>query len=312
MLPTLLEVFRTSRSAECEERAFVLTAVGVPNVVDFDGAQYVIRVEASLASLALTHLERYAAESRPVPVPPPPPRLHSFAWVGCFFYVLVLVVVGFSVAGGVWRLDAFDLGALDAGLIQHGQWWRAFTALTLHVDGAHLAANLGAGVWFGYLAGRYLGSGTTWLLTVLGAGAANLLEALLGPSSHQSVGASTAVFTVLGMLAAYSWRERFRLPQQWARRWGPLVAGVILLGWLGSGGERLDFIPHTGPVIGPAEEGPTVDVVAHVSGFLMGVVLGVLMAIGRVRRLVMRMPQWMAGGFAIALIAGTWVLALTR
>ena len=37
MLPTLLEVFRTSRSAECEERAFVLTAVGVPNVVDFDG-----------------------------------------------------------------------------------------------------------------------------------------------------------------------------------------------------------------------------------------------------------------------------------
>ena len=28
-----------------------------------------------------------------------------------------------------------------------------------------------------------------------------------------------------------------QLPQRWARRWGPLVAGVILLGWTGSAGE---------------------------------------------------------------------------
>jgi membrane associated rhomboid family serine protease len=311
MLPTLLEVFRSSRSAECEERAFVLTAVGVPNVVDFDGIHYVIRVDASLADTALTHLERYAAESRPPPAAPPPPVLNSFAWVGCAFYLLVLMVVGFSVAGGVWRLDAFDLGALDAGLVKQGEWWRAFTALTLHVDGAHLAANLGSGIWFGYLAGRYLGSGTTWLLTVVGAGAANLLEALLGPSSHHSVGASTAVFTVLGMLAAYSWRERYRLPQRWARRWGPLVAGVILLGWLGSGGERLDF-GNSGPFVGPMEAGPTVDVVAHVSGFLMGVVLGVVLAVGRVRRAFASVSQWVTGGAALALIVVAWAIALTR
>jgi rhomboid protease GluP len=292
MLPTLLEVFRTSRSMECEERALVLTAVGVPSVVDFDGSQYVIRVEASLADVALGHLTRYAAESRPLPEPPPPPRLHSFAWIGCALYVLVLMVVGLSVAGGMWRLDAFDVGAIDAGLVKSGQWWRAFTALTLHVDGAHLAANLGAGVWFGYLAGRQLGSGTTWLLAVLGAGAANLLEALLGPSSHQSVGASTAVFTVLGLLAAYSWRERFRLPQRWARRWAPLVAGVILLGWMGSEGE------HT-------------DVVAHVGGFVMGTVLGVVMAIARVRRALTRVPQWTAGAAAVGVIAVAWLFALS-
>ena len=292
MLPTLLEVFRSSRSAECEERAFVLTAVGVPNVVDFDGFHYVIRVESSLAEVALGHLERYAVESRPAPPLPPPPRLYSFAWVGALAYVVVLVAIGFAVAGGLWRLDAFDLGAIDAARVKSGEWWRAITALTLHVDGPHLAANLGAGVWFGYLAGRQLGSGVTWLLAVLGAGLANLLESLLGPASHHSVGASTAVFTVLGILAAYSWRERFRYPQRWARRWAPLVAGVILLGWMGSEGE------HT-------------DVVAHVAGFVVGTLLGVLVAVPRVRRLLATVPQWATGAAALGLVVVAWTFALT-
>jgi membrane associated rhomboid family serine protease len=292
MLPTLLEVFRSPRSTECEERAFVLTAVGVPNVVDFDGFNYVIRVEAALAEVARGHLERYALESRPPPPLPPPPRLHSFAWVGVVAYVMVLMVTGFAVAGGLWRLDAFDVGAIDAARVQSGEWWRAITALTLHVDGAHLAANLGAGVWFGYLAGRQLGSGVTWLLAVLGAGLANLLESLLGPASHHSVGASTAVFTVLGILAAYSWRERFRYPQRWARRWAPLVAGVILLGWMGSEGE------HT-------------DVVAHVAGFVVGTLLGVLVAVPRVRRLLAAVPQWATGAAALALVVIAWTFALT-
>ncbi len=292
MLPTLMEVFRTSRSVECEERALVLTAVGVPNVVDFDGSQYVIRVEASLAAIALGHLARYAAESRPVPALPPPPPLHSFGWVGAALYVVVLLVVGFAVAGGVWRLDAFDVGAIDAGLVKSGQWWRTITALTLHVDGSHLAANLAAGVWFGYLAGRQLGGGVAWLLALVGAGAANLLEALLGPSSHRAVGASTAVFAMLGILAAYTWRQRFRIQQRWARRWAPLIAGVVLLGWLGSEGE------HT-------------DVVAHVAGFVMGVLIGAVVGIESVRRVVQRVPQWIAGAVAIAMVAVAWVFALT-
>jgi membrane associated rhomboid family serine protease len=291
MLPTLLEVFRSPRSAECEERAFVLTAVGIPNVIDFDGFQYVIRVEASLAEPALEHLERYAAESRPAPPPPPPPRLNPFAWVGAAFYIVVLLVVGLSVSGGLWRLDAFDLGAIDAARVKSGEWWRAITALTLHVNGEHLAANLAGGVWFAYLAARQLGSGVTWLLTVLGAGLANLLESLLGPATHQSVGASTAVFTALGILAAYSWRTRFSYPQRWARRWAPIVAGVLLLGWLGSEGE------HT-------------DVVAHVAGFVVGTSLGTLVAIPRVRRALTAVPQWVTGGAALALVAIAWTLAL--
>lgn len=305
MLPTLLEIYRSTRSADCEERAFVLTAVGVPSVIDRDGFDYVVRVEAEHAASALGHLERYAIESRPLPPPPPLAPLNPFAWVGCAFYVLVLLIIGYSIAGGVWRLDAFDVGVLDGARVQAGEWWRAWTALTLHVDAAHLATNLGAGVWFGYLAGRQLGSGVAWFLVVLGAGCANLLEGLLGPPSHRAVGASTAVFAALGLLAAHAWRSRFSWRQRWVRRWGPLVAGVILLGWLGSGGGE-----EPSQVFEPTVFDRSIDVVGHLGGFLMGALLGVFVALPSTKRWIARVPQWLAGAAAIALVAIAWGLAL--
>src|SRR5690606_29475617 len=128
--------------------------------------------------------------------------------------------------------------------IRSGEWWRAVTALTLHVDAPHLVANLVAGSWFGYLAGRRLGPGHAWAATVAMATAANLLEGYLGPVLHRSVGASTAVFAALGLIAAHAWRERYPLRARWAVRWAPLVGGVLLLGWLGTEGEHTDVIAH--------------------------------------------------------------------
>jgi rhomboid protease GluP len=301
---TLFEVFRSPARADCEDRAFVLTAVGIPNRVDFDGWHYVLLVEESQWAEATAHLSRYAIESRPLPPPPPPPRLHPFAWVGCALYALTLLFVGYAVAGGFWRLDAFDLGAIEAGRVQAGEWWRAWTALTLHVDAAHLVANLGAGVWFGYLAGRQIGPGNAWLLAVVAAGLANLAESLLGPAAHRSVGASTAVFTMLGLLAAYTWRIGYKLRQRWALRWGPLIAGALLLGWTGTGGiTGLDK-----PEVVAAS---TTDIIAHVSGFVTGTVVGALAALASVRRLLQRVPQWAAGATALGILAVAWTFALT-
>jgi len=304
MFSTLFEAYRSPRKADCEERAFVLTAVGIPSHLDFDGFQYVLMVEPDQWPAARTHLARYAVESRPAPPPPPPPRLNPYAWVGCVAYAFVLVFVAFAVAGGFWRLDSFDLGAIDAGLVQAGEWWRAWTALTLHVDAAHLAANLGAGLWFGYLAARFVGPGHAWLLTLIGAGVANLFEAMLGPDAHRSVGASTAVFTVLGLLSAYNWRVRFELPQRWPLRWGPLIAGALLLGWLGTGGMTGLDKPE---VIASS----TTDIVAHATGFFVGVLAGAVAAFPHVRVLLGKVPQWASGVAALLMLAGAWALALT-
>jgi rhomboid protease GluP len=301
--PILVEVFRSRRRRPSDERAFVLHAVGIQSTVTFAASRFILWVREADGPQALAHLRQYEAENRPRPPPPPPPRVYPYAWVGCVAYVLCLMGVAYLISAGLVRLDAFDTGDLLASSVRSGQWWRAWTALTLHVDGAHLAANLCAGVWFGYLAGRQIGVGSAWFLIVSGAAAANLIEGFSAAPAYRSVGASTAVFTALGLMSAYSWRERYEFPQRWARRWGPLVAGVILLGWTGSGGGSEDGL-RNGP------ESVHVDLFAHLAGFAVGIVLGVVAALPRTRRLLDRVPQWAAGGAALASIAIAWTFAL--
>jgi rhomboid protease GluP len=284
-------VFRSRHRRACDERLLVLTAVGVAGEVVPGLGEFLVQVDAQDSAYAARHLAQYESENRAPPPPPPAPRLHPHAWAGCLAYAATLLGVAWAVSSGAVRLDAFELGTLDCARVRAGEWWRAWTALTLHLDGPHLAANLAAGVWFGYLAARQLGVGTAWLLTVTGAALANLAEGLTGPPWHSAVGASTAVFTALGLMSAYSWRERAHLPQHWGRRFGPLVAGVILLGWTGSAGEGTDLV-------------------AHLAGFTSGALLGVAAASSAGRRLLGRVPQLLAGAVALAEIAIAWAFAL--
>jgi rhomboid protease GluP len=292
------EVFRSRQRAECAERALVLTAVGIDGELRFEGQFYVLMVAAADASRALEQLAQYEQERQSAALPVAAgPRIepHPYAWVGCALYALILIGIAIILAKGLWRLDAFELGELNAGGVQAGQWWRAWTALTLHLDAPHLIANLAAGIWFGYVAGRQLGPGHAWLLGVTGAAVANLLEALLGPASHRAVGASTAVFAVLGVVSAYAWRSRARHTPRWAVQWAPLVGGLVLLGWTGTGGDD------------GAEQ---VDIVAHAGGFLCGALLGAVAAQPQIEQHLRRVPQWLTGLLAVAQLAVAWGVAL--
>jgi len=291
----VVAVYQSAHRTECNERAFMLGAVGISSTVGFDGSEFLLVVGVTDEAAARGQLQSYETERRAVriPVAHAPPHLYPGAWIGCVIYVAVLYGVALGVSKGWWRPDAFKRGELDGALVQGGQWWRAWTALTLHWDGPHLVANLGAGVWFGYLAARQLGAGTAWFLTVAGAAAANYFDAHFGPPTYLSVGASTAVFTALGLIAAHSWRTRFHLPQRRALRWAPLIAGVVLLGWFGSAGEGTDLV-------------------AHALGFTAGCVLGALAALRIVDALLQRVPQWLMGIAALGSLAIAWAYALAN
>jgi hypothetical protein len=83
-----------------------------------------------------------------------------------------------------------------------------------------------------------------------------------------------------------------------------LVAGALLLGWMGTGGLSGIDKPE---VIAAS----TTDIVAHASGFFVGTVLGAVAAFTAVRRWLVRVPQWASGAAAVGIIAVAWAFALS-
>jgi membrane associated rhomboid family serine protease len=289
----LVAVARSGSRAVCDERALVLQAVGIGSQLAWDGEQWLLLVDSVNETAARAQLEHYADEN-PSRAPVASLRPHPDAWLGSIVYALVLVGVGWAAGRHAGGFSWWEAGALDASAVLDGEWWRAVTSLTLHVDIAHLVGNIGFGAVFGYLASQLLGPGVAWGSILASAVLANFATAWLSPRDHVSIGASTAVFAALGLLASFSWRSRGVERTRWAYRWAPLIAGVALLAFTGAGGERTD-------------------VLAHLLGFAMGVLAGVVHA-ARSRRAHVRARVGIQGGVAIGavvLLIASWATALS-
>jgi len=143
---------------------------------------------------------------------------------------------------GISMPDWIALGNAQAGEILNGQWWRLVTALTLHADWAHLSSNLAIGGIFVYFLCRELGSGLAWSLLLSAGALGNLVNACVQSPAHSSVGASTAVFGAVGILAALSLvRYRHQLQRRWPL---PVAAALALLALLGTEGKNTDLGAH--------------------------------------------------------------------
>ena len=288
---TLVEIYRSRLRPPCDERAFVLHAVGIGSEVAWTGEAWslLVALEAQAAAVAqLRHYERENPRSRARLADEP---LHAHAWTGSAGYVAVLLAVAYLAGRKTFGVDWLDAGAVQSAAIRAGDAWRAATAVTLHWDIGHLLANLGFGAVFGLFAGQLLGPGLAWATALAAAVLANTLNAWIQPASHVSAGASTLVFAMLGLLSAYAWRRRSSRRERWAYRWAPLIAGVALLAFTGSAGERTD-------------------VLAHLTGFGCGAAAG--LALGSTRAATAgRRAQVLAGLGALALLAVAWSVALT-
>ena len=156
--------------------------------------------------------------------------------------VTLYIRTGPASAGSPW----FERGSADAAAVLHGEWWRVVTALTLHGDAGHAAGNAVLGGLLLALLARSVGAGMASALMLLSGVAGTFAAAVLIRHDFVSIGASTAVFGVVGVLAA--------LRRQGRRAWLPLGGGLALFAFLG-------MSKHA-------------DVVGHLCGFLCGVAAG--------------------------------------
>jgi len=295
----LIEIYRSPVLAACEQRAFVLQAVGIPFEIVAHNDTFSLWVATEAAANAQHHIERYQAENLSRPVKPTL-NLHADAGIAPALYVVLLIGVAYFAGQATGNFDWYRAGALLPSGRLHGEWWRTLTALTLHADQAHLLGNIGFGIYFIYLAARLLGWGVAFASTALAAALGNALDSLLMPASHTSIGASTMVFAALGLIAAYSWRRQFDRRLRWTHRWAPLLVGVMLLGLIGSG------------VPGTEEAARSTDVLAHLTGFGCGALLGAAHGTTRAQIFDRLKIQIAAAVIASATFVGAWFLAFSR
>jgi len=178
----------------------------------------------------------------------------TFHW-GAIFWCLFLVFA-FQIST-VTSADLRQGWVFSSKAVQAGEWWRVFTAILLHADLPHLVFNAITGfVLFGLAMARF-GTGCALFASYL-AGAAGYASGLLLYKNHYSaVGASGMVMGALGLIAVQvfpRWRMNGAALKHWFRS---LLAGILLFIFLGTS--------------------PKTDVVAHLGGFVAGIVLGALL-----------------------------------
>ncbi len=159
--------------------------------------------------------------------------------------LLIGCLVGISGLSGDWRPEApwFIEGAGNStAILNHGEFFRLVTSLTLHADLVHLLGNSLLGIFLLHYFLQLTGNGLGMAAILVTAVTANYLNVLIHGPGHMFVGFSTALFAVIGMLCTM--RFAFRTSRFFPHFFMPIMAGLALLALLGSEGERTDLGSH--------------------------------------------------------------------
>ncbi len=153
-----------------------------------------------------------------------------------------------------------DLGANNPELVANGQWFRLISSNFLHASWPHLLINGVSLLFLGTLVERLIGSRRMLLVYLLSAIAGAGASAFYAHGAL-SVGASTALFGLLGAFAVIHWKYRNHLPPPYrqTRRWWVIILSLNAL---------LPLLI------------PQIDVAAHAGGFFAGVIATALLLIG--------------------------------
>lgn len=268
ILPVGLDHYLQVESAH--EHALVVLAMGNACwVVESPHGGYVLAVEPDVLPRARREIFEYERERRDQSASETHRHAggfrHPVGWAWHVGWVLL--------TGWMFLLRLRDPGWIERAGQSHdsvwnrGEWWRVFSALFVHGDFGHWAGNALSGTVFAALCSRYLGAASAWVVILLCGSFGNLISSWLSDEAKTvTIGASTAVFAALGIFCSLAVaRERagassFSLRNR-LRSLAPVIAGLVLLGWLGTGQGM-----HDG----------TTDVRAHLAGFGVGLSFGLL------------------------------------
>lgn len=238
-------VFTTSELSQLHLYSLILSAAGIRHKIVHQAAPgWEIHVFPSEHAHALAEIHAYDNENRNWPLQP----AESDSFRPLFRAQSLLVIFSlllFHAVTGPWSPQSlwFTNGAVNSSaILADREYFRLLTALTLHADLVHLLGNCFIGGFLLHFYFLILGNGIGLSVLILSAILANFVNVLAHGPGHLSVGFSTAVFSVIGILSALNYRHyKFTRP---ARLVLPFMAGAAMLAMLGSSGERTDLGAH--------------------------------------------------------------------
>ena len=157
-----------------------------------------------------------------------------------FFVVFALSGANLNV------LNLLRYGALNSVLVQNGEFWRLITAGFLHGGIFHLIFNMYALYIIGTQIENFAGKWKFLAIYFCSMLTASLMSCVINPNSV-SVGASGAIFGLLGALVYFGYHYRLYLGSVLRNQIIPLILFNLLLGFMVSG---IDNAAHLGGLIG--------------------------------------------------------------
>jgi len=286
-------LFHNLTTEQADTCGLVLSSSGISYRVIKGETGWEIWVEEETYKTALNCIKRYFRENADTDHPPlmdadVPEYQKSFSGIWAAAVLVVCYLISLT---GINQHELVRGYGASADLILQGEFFRTVTALMLHADGVHLAGNVVGIALFGTAVASIMGWGVGWLMILSTGILGNFANAILISSGHISIGASTAIFGTIGILSAYQFVQKIRLPGGRMKAWLPLAGGLALLSLLGSG-------EHT-------------DITAHLFGFLAGTILGLVHALRFTRKISFSGQKYSAGIFWTILLL-SWVTAFAH
>lgn len=273
--------------------ALVLTASGITHHVSGQKARWSIAVQIQHRNAAVKAIRLYLKENPDTTAHVQTGGIPGVRTYSAGYITTVLLLLHLLIGPGSQQQVFITAFGADADRILNGEIYRCVTALLLHSDFQHLFGNLVGLALFGTAIAYPCGWGIGWLLILAAGISGNFITAFWYQQNHLAIGASTAVFGAVGMCSTIQLRFRFwnkseKTKFSW-RKGMPLTAGLALLGLLGTS--------------------PRADLMAHLSGFVIGLVLGYAVGLKRGRPLC-QLPFWVqltAAVLSVGTIATSWL-----
>ncbi len=231
----------------------------------------------------LVEARRSAPRRARLPVRRPRSLTTLLLVVNVAMFVVEVVVGGGALAGPSAR-DLFDLGALQPlAIAWDHQYWRLVTAMFLHAGVLHIALNMYGLYLFGYLIEDAFGPSRFLAIYFISGFLASVSSFVFGSPQGVGVGASGAIFGLLGAWVAYNFRRRSTAFAAANLRWAVMLIAINLFFGFSIAG---------------------IDNFAHLGGLAAGVAAGYFAEGFGSRRV---RPLVQAGGLGALIVAGILV-----